>query len=149
MVTLKPEIVAWYARRGKDVSKQIEPHRMPVGVVREQVEVAAIEYYNSIDSDDFAARCLILKSGRERKYIDIVWDVYEIAKEIKAVEYIEGQQKAFQVSEVVEKMDDKHRAFAEKTAQAIKRLKVQRGVLVVALWCWLIWETYRALGGGL
>lgn len=140
MVKLKPEIVAWYARRGKSIDKQIEPHRMPVGVTRQQVELAAIEYYNSIASDDFEARCLTLKGGKKRKYINIVWDVYGIAKEIKAVEYIEDQQKAFQISEIVEQMDDKHRAFA-------KKMTAERRALVVALWCWLIWETYCAFGG--
>ena len=147
MVILKPEIVAWYARRGKDISKQIEPHRMPTGVLREQVEVAAIEYYNGVASDDFEARRLVLKNGKERKYLDIVQDVYEIAKEIKAVEYIEGHQKAYQTSEIINKMDDKHRAFADKMNASVARLKRERRALAVALWCWLIWEIYRAIGG--
>ena len=144
---LTQEIIDWYTVRGKNLSALTDPSRMPPRVTREQVEVAAIKFYNEIQHDDFNARMLILKSGKELKYIRIAWEIWDMAKSVNAEEYAEGHKKMLGAAKIIQDMDEKHRAYAELSIKSEDRTRREQRALAAGLWLWLIWETYRAFGG--
>lgn len=161
MVELTQEIIDWYAKRGKELSKMTDPKRiMPQGLKRGQVEVAAIMYYNDIIEDDFKKRVLVIggqclqilssssaEINKIRGYIKIAWDVWEIAHTVNANEYIENQRKALEASKTIQDMEDKHHAYVELSMKSEAKTRREQRALVVGLWCWLVWEIYRGFGG--
>lgn len=160
---LTQEIIDWYEKRGKYWSEMTSPSRMPTRITREQVEVAAIRFYNNIQSDDFVARILTMEkcqyypNGKKLNYIDIVWEVWGLAKAVQAEEYAEGQKKLLGAHKIIQDMERNHRDYAETAEKIIKELNSEveevhkslreQWALVVGLWLWLFWEINRALGG--
>lgn len=141
MAGLKQGVINWYATRGKDLTKLKDPRRMPTGVTPEQVELAAITFYNDIAKDEFDNRLLTLKSGKKLKYLGIAWEVWRIAKEIDAAQYVQSHQVLVESSNLMEQMDEKHQEFAGQA----KRVEYHRDFLLGCLYAWLAREVAQWL----
>lgn len=119
--------ILWFAEKGLHINKLIA--RRPQTASPEQVELAAHNFFDSIEEDRPQDKLVILKSGEKVKYIDIAWRIWEDARELEADEYALGQAKLISAAETIQAMDDKHRAFAEDCTKRLETLRKERANL--------------------
>jgi hypothetical protein len=95
---MKKEVIKFYAGKGLHIPKLIA--RRPLNLTPEQIEAAAVEVYNEI------------QTGLEIKTIKIAGRVKEVARNIDARQYAEDRKLIDEAKEVIAEKDEKIKRLA-------------------------------------
>jgi hypothetical protein len=89
---MKRKIIEFYKTLGLELSMMTSPAKRPHGVTTEQIEVAAIDFYELIDHKIFEwnqGHSIVLKDGEVVKILSITRRIHRLINEQKAKEYDE------------------------------------------------------------